>query len=121
MGWSVGKQSITRIRRAGGLRDLDGRPACPTETVTAGLQATVNPIPGDVLLTLPESERTEKNLRVLIETELRAADDYDGTLADHVVIRGEVYEVRDVQIYEKVIPHFEARVRRLRPEVTPPE
>lgn len=118
MGWSVGKQEISVNERANGGREKFGLPSTPTETTIPGVKATVNPVPGDELQTLPESERAEKNLRVITEYELTTFDDYAGTLADHVVIRGERYEVRDVQIYEKVIPHYEYRVRRVRPELT---
>lgn len=118
MGWSVGKQDVTVIPRtdAGG-RGTDGRPVTVSEAATYTITATVNPIPGDVLLTLSEGERTEKNLRMLTETELNVADDYADIPGDHVVVRGERFEVRDVQIYEKVIPHYEYRIMRLRPEV----
>jgi hypothetical protein len=70
-------------------------------------------------MTLPEGERREKNLRMLTTAELNVADDEADIPGDHVVVRGERYEVRDVQEYEKVIPHFEYRIRRLRPAVAP--
>lgn len=113
--WSVGIQSVTVTRYTGGSRGTDGR-WDPGATSSFDIEATVNPVPGDVLLTLPEGERSEKQLRVLTETELYTPNDYDGREADRVTVRGEVYEVREVQIYEKVIPHFEYRVRRVRPE-----
>ena len=118
MGWNVGKQGVVVIPRSdAGERGLDGRPVPVSEGLRYEIKATVNPIPGDVLLTLPEGERREKNLRMLTEAELNVADDYADIPGDHVVVRGERYEVRDVQEYEKVIPHFEYRIRRLRPEV----
>lgn len=121
MGWSVGKQSVSVVPRTDvGGRALDGRPTAVTDGAAYTIKATVNPVPGGVLLTLPEGERRSKNLRVLTETELNVADDYADIPGDYVVIRGEVYEVRDVQEYEQVIPHFEYRVRRLRPEVAAP-
>lgn len=118
--WSVGKQGpLTVTRRTGGSRGIDGRWDAGSET-TFEIHATVNPIPGDVLRTLPEGEAVGKQLRVLTEAELNTADDYSGEEGDRIEIRGELYEVRDVQIYEKVLPHFEYRVRRIRPNPTSP-
>lgn len=115
MKWSVGVQTVTVTRYTGGSRVTDGY-WDDGATSSFTIDATVNPVPGDVLLTLPEGERAEKQLRVLTETELYTYNEYDSREADHVTIRGEEYEVRDVQIYEKVIPHYEYRVRRIRPE-----
>lgn len=114
MSWGVGKQAITWVDRSGGAYGTDGAWTGETE-VQAEIKATVNPIPGSVLLTLPEGERAEKNLRVLTTQEMATPDDYDDDSGDHVIVRGERYEIRDVQVYEKVIPHFEYRVRRIRP------
>lgn len=109
----VGIQNITIIRRAPGFRDRRGRYYPGPETVFNNVRATVNPIPGRTLATLPEGEREGDQQRIITEFELQTADEDTGTLADIVVYEGRKYEVRDVQVYRRVIPHLEARVRRM--------
>lgn len=114
--WGVGRQAVTVIRRDFAARGLDGRfeEGSPS---TFAITGTVNPVPGDILNTLPEGERVEKQLRLLTDAELRTSDDYEQTRGDLVIVRGEIYEVRDVAIYEKVIRHYEYRIRRVRPNI----
>lgn len=114
----VGAESITVIRREAGYRDRRGRYFAGARTEQTIL-ATVNPIPGRVLETLPEGEREGDQRRVITKFNLRATDEDLGTLGDIVVYEGREFEVRDVQIYRKVIPHLEARVRRLPVPNTP--
>jgi hypothetical protein len=77
--------------------------------------ATVNPIPGDVLQTLPEGERLGRQYRVLstVEPPLVTTDEASGRRGSEVLIDGDWFEVRDSQVYPTVIPHREYRVRRL--------
>lgn len=77
------------------------------------IRATVNPVPGDVLASLPEGERVGRQYRVLTnDVDLRPADDETGLAGDEVFYEGHWYEVRDRQVYPTVIPHSEYRVRR---------
>ena len=100
----VGNQKIQRIRRMGGSYDSDGKWA-PASSVTTTIDATVNPIPGDV-----STERgLEKRIRIISETGLRAADEENGIEADQVVYFGKTFRVYDVQHYPEVIPHYESR------------
>ena len=109
----VGAETITVIRREPGTRDRLGRYTIGSEEVVEGVLATVNPVPGRVLETLPEGEREGDQRRVITEYELRAPDEDLGIPGDHIIYEGRRYEVRDVQVYRQVIPHLEVRARRI--------
>lgn len=117
--WNVGIETLSRIRRTRTGGDAgwgaDGRPVADTE-VTTSFTATRDPVPDKELATLPEGERQSGQLWLITETELRTADDNTSptTLADHVVIDGMRYEVRAVVYYPQLIPHYEARVARIK-------
>ena len=106
----VGAETITVIEQELVGEDLRGRPQVEYEVVE-GIRATVNPVPGYVLATLPEGERGSHQRRVITKYELSPYSDRKNTLASLVVYEGEVYEVRDIQSYRKIIPHLSARVR----------
>lgn len=109
----VGSQPFERIRRSGGARGSDGRPAAPTED-TSTQTGTINPVPGEELALLPEGERRGENVRIICRIgTLRGADDTSGTLSDLVVWDGKTFEVRTVQTYRRVIAHDEVRVKRI--------
>lgn len=118
--WGFSDQTITLIRHTGGEYGLDGRWEQGTATETE-IQATVNPVPGEILATLPEGERIGKQLRVLTRVRFEVPDEESEEQGDHLLIRGEYYEVRDRAQYDRVIPHFEYRVRKMRPQPEYPE
>lgn len=108
-----GEQLIQAQRRTKAL--VSGRYVHARGTAFAW-RATVNPVPGDVLATLPEGERTGKQYRVLSDdVDLYPPDQETGYPGDLVLYEGEVYEVRDRAVYRTVIPHQELRIRRLLP------
>lgn len=110
----VGNQPFDRVRRTGAARGADGRPTAPTSVTTAGLLATINPVPGEQLALLPEGERRGENIRIIAPLgTLRGSDDNTGVLADLVIWQGKTYEVRTVQVYTRVIPHQEIRALRI--------
>jgi hypothetical protein len=113
----VGAEPITVIQRAPGTRDRLGTYTPGEETIIEGVLATVNPVPGRVLETLPEGEREGDQRRVITKFELRSPNEDTGYPGDHILYEGDRFEVRDVQVYRQVIPHLEVRVRRLS---TPP-
>lgn len=112
----VGAEPITVIRRNGGSVDKKGRISGIEEEVIEDVMATVNPIPGGVLETLPEGDRYGDQRRVITEFELRSSNERKGVLADHIVYEGQRYEVREVQPYRQVIPYLGARVRAFNEE-----
>jgi len=117
MRWSVGEEltSFTRIRRevSGTKVDQYGYPVEPVPEYLV-FPATRDPVPGDVLMTLPEGDRAGSNMIIITETELRTGSDNQGWLPDYVMADGEVWEVREVQHFPRRIPHYEARVMRLK-------
>lgn len=110
----VGAEPITVIRRLPGQRDRRGRYSLGGVEIIEGVLATVNPVPGRILETLPMGEREGDQRRVITEFELLSPDETTGNPGDHIIYEGRAYEVRDVQVYRQVIPHLEVRVRRLK-------
>lgn len=112
--WNVGLEEFTRRRRTTADWE-DGVPRGPSYT-EAAFEGTREPIPDDVIATLPEGERQSGQMVIITETELRTANDHTApvTLADHVLVDDVWYEVRDVNHYPALIPHYEARVRKIK-------
>ena len=112
--WNVGIETLTRRRRTAAAY-VDGVPGAATN-VDSTFSGTRDPVPDDEVVTLPEGERQSGQMYIICETELRTANDHTSpvTLADHVLIDGEWYEVRSVHRFPALIPHFEARVRKLK-------
>lgn len=107
---ATGAVSIT-LRRpsAAGTRDAYGRfvQSFTDSTITASVQS------GGASRGLQhnaEGERQTQRRRVISETELRAANQAAGTLADRVVIDGLVYEVQTVKKVVHLLPHYAADV-----------
>lgn len=107
----------TDLGRATGFGAGAGRSQGVSSTAAVDFEGTVDPLPGYVKQTLPEGEMQEKNLYLLTLTELRARDDYGTDASDYVIYQGETYEVMTVQEYSRVLPHYECRIMRVRPEV----
>lgn len=119
----VGAQPLQYIRRTetgrvSGFGDGAGRSGGATEAAAVEFLGTVDPLPGYVKDTIPEGELLNKNLYLLTLTELRPRDDYGAEASDYVLYKGETYEVMTVQEYDRVLPHYECRIMRVRPEVT---
>jgi len=93
-------------------RGADGRRTV-IRLPSQALVAVVNPVPGRVLATLPEGERTGDQRRVLCDFDIASPDEDTRTWGAILEIAGVFYEVRDKQTYRRVIPHFAYRVRRL--------
>lgn len=112
--WNVGIETFTRRRRTPAAY-VDGVPGAPTNTDTS-FDGTRDPVPDDEVDTLPEGERQRGQLWIVTETELRTADDHTSpvTLADHVQVDSVWYEVLSVVRYPALIPHYEARVRKIK-------
>lgn len=113
--WNVGIETgLTRRRRTAGVF-TDGV-AGAASNVDSTFSATRDSVPGDVLVTLPEGERQSDQYWLITETELRTADDNTSppTLADHVLMDSFWYEVREVVHFPQLIPHYEARIMRIK-------
>lgn len=116
MRWGVGEENnMVRVRRdrAGATVDSEGYPTVPTETQLV-FPGTRDSVPYNVMVLLPEGERTAGVLLIITETELRAGKESTGDLPDRVLLDGETWEVRESQWYPRVIPHYEVRVQRIK-------
>lgn len=115
MKWSVGEEPMVRIRRevVGSVVDSEGYPVAATE-VELDFVGTRDSVPYQTMILLPEGERASASLIILTETPLRAGEEETGVLPDRVRLDGLVWEVRDAQKYPRVIPHYEARIMRIK-------
>lgn len=111
----LGQSAITRRRFAVGTRGADGRFTAGASTDST-IYATVQPPSGDVVATLSEGERSRRARRVITTSELRTADQEDGTPADQVLIGGAYYEVRVVGNWNAVLPNYDATVVEVQEE-----
>lgn len=114
MRWGVGKETFTRIRRATPTIGPDGRPTVPDLTDLVEFPGTRDPLPNELLALVPEGERKNGVMILYCEAELRSSDDNRQVVADYVFVDGELWEVREVEKYPKVIPHYEARIMRIK-------
>jgi hypothetical protein len=119
----VGAEDITR-RRFGtpAGRGADGR-FIVAGTTDSTIKASVQPLSGREMETVPEGERHKDWQKVYTEADLVTADQHGagvGSRADQLVVGGIIYEVRQVWPWRGVspIPHFKAHVVRLQ-EVAP--
>jgi hypothetical protein len=120
----VGAENITRRRfsTAGAVRGADRRYVPGAASLTV-ISASVQPLRGREVETLPEGERHKDWQKVYTAADLVTADQHAGGAggaADQLDIGGITYEVRQVWPWRGVspIPHFKAFVVRLQ-EVAP--
>lgn len=109
----IGNQKITVIQRAVGSRGTDGRWDDGAETRTTDVDATVDPMPDELLATLPSGENLGVWMVLITTFEMRAPDEDDGYSGDQIEYEGDTYEVYQVRRYRRVIPHLEVWVRRV--------
>lgn len=112
----IGQQTIKVVRRAQGTRGADGRyTAGVTSEFT--IKATVNPITGRDLSTLPDGLQSGDVQKIsATKFAFQTVDEGDAqTLPDLVVYQGRTYQVELVRVYETVIPHREVIMRRIAP------
>ena len=64
----------------------------------------------------PEGERQTQRRRVITDSELRAADQAAGTIADRLIIDGLTYEVQSVKRVSALLPCYMADVTALQEE-----
>lgn len=93
--FATGTYTVTRTARGSTVRGKTG--AGSTSTVTA--RAAVWPASGDDLRRLPEGRRTAESLNFVTVTELYVGGQGEAYEADTVSIRGESWEVSDVDAW----------------------
>jgi hypothetical protein len=108
----LGEERIAVRRTAAGSRDSAGR-YVPGAVQSFWILGSVQPISGRETLSLPEGERSRDWRKVYTRTQLRPVETGAllggaGRAGDRVVIDGEIFEVRTVQPYRAIIPHYRA-------------
>jgi hypothetical protein len=109
----LGQETITLRRVGAGSRGADGRWSDGV-AVDTSIAASVQPLGGRELATLPEGERHSDQIKVYTTTEIRTGSQHDGTTADRLVVDGIVYEVRAVEQQRAILPHYKARAVRVK-------
>lgn len=112
--WTVGHETFQRIRREPAIIGTDGRPVPGSVEDTLEFKGTRDPVPDEILALVPEGERQAGVMFLITETEVRSTDDNTGEAADYLLVDGELWEVREVSWFPRVIPHYEARIMRIK-------
>jgi len=113
----VGEEPIIVLRRTLVGQDKAGRPE-GIEVETFGenrpvVLATVNPVAGELLDSIPPGEELAHHRQCITNFALRTSDEQQRTFPDWVAYRGDVYTVRDIKAYARVIPYTQAHLRRV--------
>jgi len=88
----------------------------PVTPTTFTIKASVQPMSGDEVLTLPEGDREKELQTVYTDTLLRTIDQDTKTEADRVVWNGSDYEVIKVRPYQMgALDHYECIIARVNP------
>lgn len=108
----VGAETITRKRFADSAVNTEGEIVAGASSTTP-IRASVQPITGKELETLPEGERSKEWFKVYTKDDVRTGTQHVGTVgrrADHLVFDGAEHEVRKVQPWRSrsPIPHTKA-------------
>lgn len=109
----LGQESVTKRTYAAGARGTDGRYTAGAATDSTIL-ASIQPMNGEELATLPEGERHPDQRKCYTRTALQAGDIDAGLIADHILVDGIEYEVRQVERQRAVLPHYKARLVRMK-------
>lgn len=119
--WNVGHEPLIRIRRAdAGLGDdgwgADGRWIGPGETETE-FEGTIDPVPDEMTDLLPVGTMRKDAIFLLTwQTDLRTDDDdvQPQVFADYILRGGKRYKIVYVQVFPRLIVHWEALAVRVK-------
>lgn len=78
----------------------------PGKESTFKIRGTVEPLSAQMMMLLPEGERTKESIRIYTANELNTVDALNGRKADVVCYRGKQYEVHLVKHWTSLIPHY---------------
>jgi hypothetical protein len=110
----VGNETATVWNTTQGAIDpATGLPTSDSYTRHDDVNMTVTPLTGEDVETLPAGEDAQDWRKAITEFELQIPDDDTGDGGSIVEYRNVKYRVRSVRDYNRVIPHVEARLRRL--------
>lgn len=110
----LGSRRITLRRFAAGSRGTTGRYTKGPATDTTIL-ASVQPVPREVMATLEEGDRRRQPKMLFTRTEIKVGSQFTSVTADHVIIKGVEYELRQAGEWDSASPrpHFEAIALRI--------
>lgn len=112
-----GNETIQVVQRTAGAASATGRRLPADDGVPVDIVATIDPVPGHILRTLPEGERATLQRIVICNDPtglLVTGDDEVDQLPSHVFYGGWRWEVRSVARYTGgILPHVEARIMRV--------
>lgn len=102
------------VTRSGAGSYVDGRWVAGS-TSQFSITASMQPVKlkHNELLHLPEGDRNRSAVRVYTATELRAANEDNGTISDFVTWEGEQWEVVKVDVWSLGIAHYKAIALRV--------
>lgn len=106
----VSKYTVTRPDTAGSW--VKGRWVESATESTFTISASVQRLTPKETELLPEAFRTRSAYRVYTKTELLTVDPTTSKNSDSIEIRGDVYDVLDVEYWDKIEPHYKAIVVR---------
>jgi len=77
-------------------------------TTSINITASVQPLTGNEISTLPENRRSTSSYKIFTETELKITNSATGLKPDRVTLFGNLCEIIRVQAWQNgLIPHYE--------------
>jgi len=100
-------------KRYDGSTNTKGRWSPGAETPFTFI-ASVQPLRGSELLTLPEGQRERETYKLYTSTKLNGANESNKTKPDKIQLFDKTFEVLIVEIWQnKVIPHYKVIVSKI--------
>jgi hypothetical protein len=106
----VSQYSVTRQVGAGSW--VKGKWTDSGTTATLIIKASTQKLTPKETEMLPEAYRTRRSYRIYTETELFPVDVPNSKNSDSISIDGAIYDIVDVERWDKMIPHFKAIAAR---------
>jgi len=95
----------TRRRVAHGYRDTTTGKWVEGASTDTEIQASIQPISGKELLSLPEGRRERENIKGYTSSEIRELDPETGN-ADFIIFGGNTYKVVNSRLRTYLLPHY---------------
>lgn len=108
----LGKQTATRFRYGQETRDPDtGRTITPASTESS-IRGSFQPLDGKEREALPEGVRQSETIKMYTKSDLRTADQHEGTPADEIEYDGRRFVVYQADKWPKLLSHYKALLIR---------
>lgn len=93
-------EDITLNSATAGSRDENGDYTAGTP-ITSTIQAVVQSLSSNELLTLPEGERTKKMIKIHTKSSLKTANTSNSSSSDEVIYNGEVFKI--INVFDRLV------------------